>query len=413
MSQFYEQVRDRLIRYAEVDTQSMVGSSTAPSTMKQKDLGRMLRDELIALGVQNVRMSDECCVYGTIPSNLDKPCQAVGFVVHMDTSPDAPGANVKPWVLKNYDGGDIVLNEAQGIVMEAEKYPRLQLYVGNDLVLTDGTTLLGGDDKAALASVMTMVEYFCTHPEVPHGPIMIGFTPDEEVGRGTENFDIRHFGADVAYTLDGDGLGGFCYETFNAVEAQLHIHGLSVHPGTAKDIMKNAVEIGGEFMSMLPAFERPQNTCGREGYYHPCVFEGGVEKAFLRCLIRDHEPERFEERKSYVLKCVAELNRIHGEGTVELTWVNPYSSMREVIKKVPFMIDYALEAMRGCGVEPELTAMRGGTDGSWLSQAGLPCPNITAGYENAHGRFEFVPIQSMEKNTEIVIELLKIYAENA
>ncbi len=413
MTEFYEQVRDRFIRYARIDTQSQAGSETAPSTMKQKDLGRMLKDELVSMGVQNVTMSDTCCVYGTIPSNLpDNKCKSVGLVAHMDTSPDAEGKDVKPWILKDYQGRDIVLNSEKNIVMEKEKYPNLSKYVGQDLILTDGTTLLGGDDKSAVAEIMTVAEYFCSHPEVLHGTIQIGFTPDEEVGRGTENFDIERFGADLAYTVDGDAVGGLSYETFNGEEAQLTIKGLSVHPGTAYGIMKNAVEIGGEFMAMLPAFERPQNTRGREGYYHPFVFEGTVEKTFIRCLVRDHEREQFEARKKYIQKCVDKLNQTYGPGTVKLAWTNQYFSMREVVKEVPYMVDYARQAMRECGIEPFEVAMRGGTDGSWLSQKGLPCPNITAGYENAHGRFEYVSIQAMEKNVEILIKLLKIFAEN-
>lgn len=415
MTEFYEQVRDRFMRYVRVDTQSQAGSETAPSTMKQKDLGKILKEELISLGVQNVTMSEECCVYGTIPSNLPEGSNArsVGFIAHMDTTPDASGKDVKPWILEDYQGGDITLNEEKDIVMRVEKYPNLQKYIGRDLILTDGTTLLGGDDKAAVAAIMTMAEYFCTHPEVLHGPIQIGFTPDEEVGRGTENFDIERLGADIAYTMDGDALGGLCYETFNGEEAQIVINGLNVHPGTAYKIMKNAVEIGGEFMAMLPAQERPQNTREREGYYHPFVFEGTVERAFIRCLVRDHERDRFEERKKYIEKCVEQLNETYKEGTVELTWVNQYFSMREVVKEVSYMIDYAKQAIEECGVENFEIAMRGGTDGSWLSQKGLPCPNITAGYENAHGRFEYVPIQSMEKNVEILIRLVKIYAENS
>ncbi len=414
MERFYEQVRDRFMRYVRVDSQSQAGSDSAPSTMKQKNMGRLLRDELISLGVQNVAMSEEGCVYGTIPSNLSKDtCKSVGLLAHMDTTPDASGTDVKPWVLENYQGGDIVLNKEKNIVMKSEKYPNLKKYIGQDLVLTDGTTLLGGDDKAAVAAIMTMAEYFLSHPEAPHGPIQIGFTPDEEVGRGTENFDIDRFGADIAYTVDGDAVGGYGYETFNAEEAQLVIRGLNVHPGTAYKIMKNAVEIGGEFMAMLPAFERPQNTRGREGYYHPFVFEGTVERAFIRCLVRDHERELYEARKRYIEKCAGQLNELYGEGTVELSWTNQYFSMREVIKEVPYMIDYAKQAIRECGADIFEIAYRGGTDGAWLSQKGLPCPNITAGFENAHGRFEYVPIQSMEKNVEILIRLLTIYAENA
>lgn len=413
MTKFYEQVKERFIRYAKVDTQSQAGVSSAPSTMKQKNLGRMLRDELAEMGVKDAELTEKGLVYGSIPSTMpDGKGISIGFVAHMDTTPDADGTDVKPWIFEKYPGGDVLLNKELGILMREADYPALKKYVGEDIIFTDGTTLLGGDDKAAVAAIMTMAEFFCLHPEVPHGPIKLCFTPDEEVGRSTENFSVERLGADLAYTMDGDALGGMVYETFNGVEAQLTIHGLSVHPGTAKGIMKNAIEIGGEFMSMLPALERPQFTEGREGYYHPFIFDGTVEETYIRCLVRDHELDRYEERKAYVMACVEELNRRYGEGTVELKWDNVYYSMREVIKKVPFMVDYCKQAMRDCKVEPFEIAMRGGTDGSWISQMGLPCPNITAGYENAHGRFEFVSIQAMAKNVEILIRLLEIYAEH-
>lgn len=411
MSNFYEAVRDRFIRYVQVDTQSQAGSPTAPSTSKQMDLGRLLAEELRALGVKNVELTEHCLVYGTIPSTLPGGKGiSIGFSAHMDTSPDSEGANVKPWVLTDYQGGEVVLNRELGITMDPAEHPTLRKYVGKDLVFTDGTTLLGGDDKAAIAAIVTMAEYYCQHPEVPHGPIQICFGPDEEVGRGTENFSIERFGADLAYTVDGDGLGGICSETFNAAEAQLTIRGLSVHPGTAKGIMKNAVEIGAEFMDMLPALERPQSTEGREGYYHPFVFQGSVESAFLRCIVRDHNRARYEERMAYIRKCVEELNARYGEGTVALQFVNIYYNLGEVVDRVPFMVDYARQAIIDCGVEPFTVAMRGGTDGAWISQMGLPCPNITAGYENAHGHYEYVCIQSMAKNVEIFLRLIEIYS---
>lgn len=413
MSQFYDQVKERFIRYAKVDTQSQNGAATVPSTEKQWDLAHMLEEEMKNIGLQNVTHDDFCNVYGTIPSTLPNGGGiSIGFLGHMDTAPDASGTDVKPWVLENYPGGDIVLNKEQNIVMEAAKYPRLAMYVGQDLILTDGTTLLGGDDKAAITSIMTMAEYFCKHPELPHGPIQIGFTCDEEVGLlGAHKFDIERFGADIAYTLDGDGLGDFIYENFNGEEVHLNIHGLNVHPGTAKNIMKNAIEIGGEFMNMLPALERPQHTENREGYFHPIKFEGTVEKAFLRCLIRDHDKKRFQERHEYVEKCVAALNEKYGEGTVESSYTGKYSSMYDAIMKVPYMIDYAKQAMADCGVEMHAIPMRGGTDGACLSQKGLPCPNISAGYENAHGRFELVAIQALEKNVDILLRLIDLYSK--
>ena len=411
MSQFYEAVKERMIRYAKVDTESCFESPTSPSTEKQKNLGKMLAEEMKSIGVENVYMSDECCVYGTIPATVNYPCVSLGFVAHIDTTPDITGANVKPWVLYNYQGGNIVLNKELNIVMEEETYPLLRNCIGKDLIMTDGTTLLGGDDKSAIVDIMTMAEYFINHPEIPHGPIQIGFTPDEEIGRMAEYFDLERFGADVAYTVDGEGVGGFSYETFNAAEAQVTIHGLNVHPGQAKDIMVNALEIGCEFVNMLPSQGRCQHTSGREGYFHPFVFEGTVEKTYIRTLIRDHDMTKYEERKAYVEKCVAELNRRYGEGTVELKYDGIYFSMAEIVGNVPYMVDMAVDAIRACGVEPYIVAARGGTDGSAISQRGLPCPNFTAGYYYGHSRFEFSPIQDMEKTVEILIETVKKYAD--
>lgn len=413
MSEFYDQVKERFIRYAKVDTQSVCGMPTVPSTEKQWDLARMLEKEMKEMGVQDVFCDDYCNVYGTIPSTLPNGGGiALGFLGHIDTAPEASGTNVKPWVHENYQGGDILLNKELNIVLEAAKYPRFQKYLGNDLILTDGTTLLGGDDKAAVTSIMTMAEYYCKHPEVPHGPIKLGFTCDEEVGLlGADKMDVEKFGADIAYTLDGDGLGEFIYENFNGEEIQLTIHGLAVHPGTAKNIMKNAITIANEFISMLPAMERPEHTEDREGYYHPIEIHGTVENAFLRCIIRDHDKFRFSQRHDYLEKCVDALNKKYGEGTIEKHYTGRYSSMYEQIMKVPYMIDYAKQAMEECGVTMKPIPMRGGTDGACLSMKGLPCPNISAGYENAHGRFEMVSIQALEKNVEILLHLIALYSK--
>lgn len=413
MSEFYEAVKNRFLRYVQVDTTSMANGTETPTTAKQFDLARMLEAELREIGAADVWLDDvNCVVYGTVPSTLrGGGGESVGFVAHMDTSPDVSGTNVKPWICRNYQGGDIVLNETEQIVMSASEYPHLAHYIGQDLVLTDGTTLLGGDDKAAIAALMTAAEYLIAHPEIPHGPVQIGFTPDEEVGRLAENLDLQRFGADVAYTIDGDYVGYYSYETFNATEAQIQIRGLNVHPGTAKDIMVNATEIGAKLIAMLPDLERPQYTSGREGFYHPHGFTGNVEEATVLCLIRDHDESRFEERKEYIRKCVADLNQRYGAGRVTLRFANGYWSMKKVVDQVPYMIDYLTEAITESGVTPTCLAFRGGTDGSAISQRGLPCPNISAGYENGHSRFEFVPIQSMEKNVEILIRLCRIYGE--
>lgn len=295
--------------------------------------------------------------------------------------------------------------------MRDSDYPHLKNYIGQDLVLTDGTTLLGADDKAAIAAIMTMAEYLILHPEVKHGPVHVAFTPDEEVSRLAENLDLNRFGAQIAYTVDGDYVGYYSYETFNGTEAQLSIHGLNVHPGTAKDIMINAVEIASEFIDMLPKMERPYNTSGREGYFHPYDISGTVEAVTLLCLIRDHDEERFEERKEYVRKCVEKLNKTYGEGRVELKFDNSYKSMKKVVEPVFYMIDELKQAFTDCGIEPTCLAFRGGTDGANISQRGLPCPNISAGYENAHSRFEFVTLQAMEKNVEVLVQVCKNLAE--
>lgn len=411
MEMFYDKVKERFLRYTKVNTTSMANGKETPTTQCQFDLARMLERELKEIGVSNVWLDEKnCVVYGTIPSNIPNwEGKAIGFVAHMDTAPDVTGENVKPWVYENYQGGDIVLNKELGIVMEETLYPNLRNYIGQDIVFTDGTTLLGGDDKAAIAELVTMTDYLINECEEPHGTIQIAFTPDEEVGGLAKDLDLERFGADLAYTIDGDYVGYYSYETFNATEAQLTIHGLNVHPGTAKDVMINAVEIGSKFISMLPDLERPEHTQGREGYFHPHYIAGNVELTKVHCLIRDHEAERFDERIAYINKCVEKLRQQYGEERIELKYANGYRSMREVVAPVMFMVDYLEEAIKEAGVTPTCLAFRGGTDGSAISQRGLPCPNISAGYENGHSRFEFVPIQSMVKITEILVRLCKKY----
>ncbi len=413
MNEFYEKTKERLIRYAKIDTQSKSGTDAVPTTMKQFDLARVLRDEMEQIGVSDVWLDeDKCVVYGILPDNTGTDtARPIGFVAHMDTAPDASGTDVKPWVLENYDGGDIVLNAEKNIVMKPSEFPNLNMYIGQDLILTDGTTLLGGDDKASIASIMTMAEYYCTHPEIRHGKIALAFTPDEEVAGLARDLDLERFGSPVAYTLDGDHLGWYMDETFNASEAQITIHGVSVHTGTAKGIMKNAVDIAAAFMNALPAYEKPQYTEGREGFFHMISCNATCELAQLRLIVRDHSAVQFEIRENYLRMVIAELNEKYGEGTAELKIIPQYRSMKEVIDTVPYMIEDLKKAIRSCGIEPQTEAFRGGTDGSALSHRGLPCPNLSAGYENAHGRFEYVPIQSMEKNVEILLKLCAIYAE--
>lgn len=412
-TEFYGQVKERLIRYAKVDTQSDGSSKTTPTTRKQFDLARMLRDELVSIGASEVYLDEAVCVvYGKIPSTMPSGGgRAVGFVTHMDTAPDAPGANVKPWVLETYDGGEIVLNAEQGIVMSPQDFPNLLRYVGQDLILTDGTTLLGGDDKAAIAAVMTMAAHYLSHPAIPHGPISLAFTPDEEVGGLAKDLDLDRFGAKVAYTLDGDHVGVYEDETFHASYARLTASGRSVHTGTAKGIMINASDIAVEFCAMLPRFEKPQYTAGREGFFHVISIRASCEHAEVDLIVRDHDRTRFEQREAYLRKCADALKAAYGAERIDLSIEQSYRNMKEIVDRHPYLIENLVAAIRAAGIEPKTEPFRGGTDGSALSWRGLPCPNLSAGYENAHGRFEYVPIPSMEKNVEILLHLCRRFGE--
>ena len=408
---FYEQVRDRLLRYAQVDTQSARVSDTVPTTKKQFDLAYLLRDELLSIGASEVWLDEEKCVlYGAVPATTDGG-KAFGLVTHMDTAPDAPGANCRPWVLEKYDGGDILLNGEKGIVMSPREFPNLKNYVGQDLILTDGTTLLGGDDKAAIAAVMTMAEHLLHHPELPHGRIALAFTPDEEVGGLARDLDLARFGVQVAYTLDGDYLGYYEDETFNASHATLTLRGRSVHTGTAKGIMVNAADMAAEFLSLLPPLEKPQFTEGREGFFHLVSVAAQVEHAQVDLIVRDHDPVLFDRREQLLRELAARLAERYGADRVQLTITPTYRNMKEVVDRYPFLIDNLTRAIRLSGLTPQSIAFRGGTDGSALSHRGLPCPNLSAGYENAHGRFEYVPIPSMEKNVEILLHLVRLFGE--
>ena len=408
---FYEQVRDRLLRYAQVDTQSARVSDTVPTTKKQFDLAYLLRDELLSIGASEVWLDEEKCVlYGAVPATAEGG-KAFGLVTHMDTAPDAPAANCRPWVLEKYDGGDILLNGEKGIVMSPREFPNLKNYVGQDLILTDGTTLLGGDDKAAIAAVMTMAEHLLHHPELPHGRIALAFTPDEEVGGLARDLDLDRFGVQVAYTLDGDYLGYYEDETFNASHATLTLRGRSVHTGTAKGIMVNAADMAAEFLSLLPPLEKPQFTEGREGFFHLVSVAAQVEHAQVDLIVRDHDPVLFDRREQLLRELAARLAERYGADRVQLTITPTYRNMKEVVDRYPFLIDNLTRAIRLSGLTPQSIAFRGGTDGSALSHRGLPCPNLSAGYENAHGRFEYVPIPSMEKNVEILLHLVRLFGE--
>ncbi len=400
-------VTERLIRYARVNTQSRPFQGVWPTTPCQMDLARMLAEELRCLGAEDVYLDEKTCVVyaGIRSSSSDAPASPVGLIAHMDTAPDAPGENVRPWVLKGYDGGDILLNEEKNIVMRAADYPNLKMYVGCDLVLTDGTTLLGGDDKASIAAIMTLAEYLAAHPEIPHAPLRIAFTPDEEVGGLARDLDLERFGAPNAYTLDGDHLGWYEDETFNASEAKIVITGRSVHTGTAKGIMVNAVDIAAELMAMLPRDEKPQTTSGVQGFYHVTSCTAVCERASLRMIIRDFGREKFEARENYVRECVKKLQDRYGGDRISLEIGLQYRNMKEILRNTPELAERLKKAISDSGITPVCEPFRGGTDGSSLTWRGLPCPNLSAGYENAHGRFEYVPVQSMAKNVEILMRL--------
>ena len=410
--EIYQQTAERLMRYARVDTQSQPYSGKWPTTDKQRNLAILLQDELAAIGVPYVRFDEENCVlYAAIPSNLSPgEGTAVAFITHMDTAPDASGTDVKPWILENYDGGDIVLNREKSIVMKAADYANLRQYIGQDLILTDGTTLLGGDDKASIAAVMTLAAWYSAHPEEPHAAIDLVFTPDEEVGGLAKDVELSALTARVAYTLDGDHLGWYEDETFYASEAKLTVEGRSVHTGTAKGIMINAADIAGEFLAMLPSREKPQYTSGAEGFYHVISCSAACEHAEVRLIIRDFDKDGFRAREDHLRKCAERLAETYGKDRVALTIHHQYSNMKEVLQQVPWLTETLCQAIRDSGLEPVCEPFRGGTDGAALTFRGLPCPNLSAGYENAHGRFEYVPIQSMVRNVEILRRLCAAFA---
>ena len=399
-------VVDYLLKYVEFDTQSQPETKVCPSTDKQFELAKYLKNQMEEMGVQNVSMSDRCYVYGTIPATCDADCPTVGFLAHMDTSCDYPDDPTRPQIVKNYDGGDILLNKETGVVMSPSMFPFLKNYIGQDLITTDGNTLLGADDKAGIAEIMCMAEYLLAHPEIPHGTIKIAFTPDEEIGHGVDFFDVPGWGADVAYTVDGGAWGSMEYETFNAAGLKVIIHGQNIHPGSAKGKMVNSVLIGMEYESMLPTFDKPQFTEGYEGFFHLNNMSGCVEETVLNYIVRDHDMAKFEERKALAKKVGDFLNEKYGAGTVEVIINDSYYNMAEKIRPHMYLLDIAAEAFKELGVEaPVISPVRGGTDGSRLSYMGLPSPNLCTGGHNFHGKYEFVCIQSMEKIVELLIKI--------
>ncbi len=405
-----EKILDRFLRYVSVDTQSNEESETQPSAAKEWDLLKMLKSELEALGVE-VCLDEYGYVMASIPSNIDKKVPAVGFIAHVDTAPDASGANVKPQIIPNYDGGAIDLKGVPGLQLKPEEFPEMLHYVGQTLITTDGTTLLGADDKAGVAEIMQAVQYIVEHPEFKHGPVKIGFTPDEEIGRGVVKFDVPRFGADYAYTMDGGEVGELEFENFNAASAKLHIQGRNVHPGNAKEKMKNAILIGQEFNSLLPVEQRPEYTEGYEGFFHLISFKGSVEEADFAYIIRDHDRAKFEQKKQLIQKVADFINEKYGEGTVALVVKDQYYNMREQVEPHYHIVEKAVKAMEMAGIPAKIQPIRGGTDGANLSFKGLPCPNIFAGGLNFHGKMEYVPLESIEKAYQVILNLVTLYAE--
>lgn len=402
---------NRFISYVKIDTQSDPESRSTPSTEKQWDLARKLVEDLKAIGMQEVTIDDHAYVMATLPSNIEKEVPTIGFISHFDTTPDFTGTNVNPQIIKNYDGNAIVLNEEHQIVLKPSEFEELKQYKGQTLITTDGTTLLGADDKAGITEIITAMEYLLNHPEIKHGKIRVGFTPDEEIGRGAHKFDVEKFGADWAYTLDGSEIGELEYENFNAAEATVHIKGKIVHPGYAKDKMINAIHLAQDFITELPNRERPEHTEGYEGFFHLYSFEGEVDATTLKFIIRDHDKGKFEARKALIQKIAHDLNTQNDRPTYKVSITDQYYNMKEKVEPVKHIVDLAEKAMLAVGVTPNIKPIRGGTDGSQLSYMGLPCPNIFAGGHNFHGRYEYVPVESMQKAVDVICKIAELTAQ--
>ena len=405
-----EKILDRFLRYVAIDTQADENSESQPSAAKELDLLKLLCKELNDMGVE-ATLDEYGYVMGTLPSNIDKKVSAIGFIAHVDTSPDASGADIKPQIIENYDGSDIALKGVPGLYLKPSEFPELLAHKGETIITTDGTTLLGADDKAGVAEIMNAVQYMVEHPEFKHGDIKIGFTPDEEIGRGVVKFDVKRFGADYAYTMDGGEIGELEFENFNAASAKIRIQGRNVHPGYAKDKMKNAILIGMEVNSLLPVGQRPELTEGYDGFFHIISFKGTVEEAEFGYIIRDHDRKKFEEKKELIEQCVKFINVKYGEGTATMEVKDQYYNMREQVEPYYFIVETAVKAMEMAGIKPKIQPIRGGTDGANLSFKGLPCPNIFAGGMNFLGKMEFAPLENIEKASEVVLNIIKLYAE--
>lgn len=400
---------ERFIKYAKIDTQSDENNDATPSTQKQFNLAREIEREMIEMGLTDVLLDENCYLTATLPANTDKKVPTIGFVAHFDTSPDMSGENVNPRIVENYDGKDILLNQEQNIVLSPEDFPELLKFIGDDIIVTDGTTLLGADDKAGLAEIMNAMQYLVNHPEIKHGKIRIGFTPDEEIGRGADKFDVEKFGADWAYTVDGSEIGELEFENFNAATAKITIQGRNVHPGYAKNKMINALHVATELIQLLPINERPEYTEKYEGFFHLVGVNGTVEEASVSYIIRDHDRTIFENRKKQMIQAVDFLNARY-DSRLKLEMRDQYYNMREKIEPMMHIIDLAYQAMEEVGIKPIVKPIRGGTDGARLSFMGLPCPNIFAGGMNFHGRYEFLPIRALEKASEVVVKIVELAA---
>lgn len=408
-----QEIIERFTKYVKVNTQSDPNSDTCPSTPGQLELGNMLVEELKAIGMEEVTMDENGYVMATLPANTEKEVPTIGFLAHMDTATEFTGANVKPQIVENYDGGDIVLNKSLNIVLSPKDFPELTNYKGHTLITTDGTTLLGADNKAGIAEIMTAMAYLIQHPEIKHGKVRVAFTPDEEIGRGPHKFDVAKFGAKFAYTVDGGPLGELEYESFNAAEAKITIKGKNVHPGTAKGKMINSMKIAMEFHGQLPANEAPEHTEGYEGFYHLLSFQGNVEETTLHYIIRDFDRQQFEARKAKMQEIAANLQKTYGKERIVIEIKDQYYNMREKIEPVREIVDIAYEAMKNLNIEPKISPIRGGTDGSQLSYMGLPTPNIFTGGENFHGRYEYISVDNMIKATNVIIEIIKLFEQKA
>ena len=405
-----EKVLERFLRYIKIDTQSNENSETTPSTEKQFALANLLKQELESLGLKDISLDEKCYLMATLPSNISEKVPTIGFIAHMDTSPDMPGSVENPNFVYEYNGEDIVINKEKNLVLTTTEFPELKDYIGQTLITTDGTTLLGADDKAGIAEILTAIEYLVNHPEIKHGTIRVGFTPDEEIGRGVDHFDVKKFNADFAYTLDGGGIGELEYENFNAAGAKVFVQGRNIHPGYAKDKMVNAMLVAMEFNSLLPANQRPEHTQDYEGFFHIVKMEGTVENAMLQYIIRDHDKVKFEEKKKLFTEAVDFMKNRYGADVLRLEMKDQYFNMRDQVLPVFHVVETAKKAMEDVGVVPKVVPIRGGTDGARLSYMGLPCPNIFAGGHNFHGKFEYVAVESMEKATEVILKIIELYS---